>query len=151
MVSIRRRTGTLLLAVVPNLFWLLILQASFAMAQMVQGVAVDSVTGRGIPNVKIDLVSGGERYYSVTTDANGRFVFDHVENGVYRAMYSGSDYSGGTGGSRPSQFQVTTGANPVNLGTVQLTPLGAISGRVVDAEGSPVPGAAVSAAGLNPQ
>ena len=129
-----------------KLFWLLIFQGPAVMAQLVQGVTVDSVTGRGIPGVTVDLNSAGDRY-SATTDTQGRFVFEHVATGVYRAMDSAPDYAGASGAGRPPQFQVTRGARPVDLGTVRLTPLAGISGRVVDPKGLPVAGAAVSVLG----
>lgn len=105
---------------------------------------VNTATGAALPGVKVNLQQGGDIWYSSTTDAQGHFLFDHVQDGVYRAVYSTPDYweDRPTG---PPQFRVAAG-NPVKL-EGRLTPLARISGRVVDGAGKPVAGAHVQLMG----
>ena len=112
---------------------------------------VNSVTGTGIAGVKVDLGWAGDTYYSTTTDARGRFRFDHVQDGAYRAAYSAPDYESidlfRTPGS--GQVRVTAGGNPVKL-EGHMMPMGSLSGRVIDTSGQAVAKAIVvaSATGL---
>lgn len=123
---------------------LLALLPSVAAAQTVEGTVVNSVTGDGVAGVQVDLIQGGEKYYSATTDAHGHFLFDHVQDGAYTANYSSPDFFFlDPGRQRQQRFQVTAGGNPVEL-EARMTPLARISGRVVDGKGKPVPGAPVS-------
>ncbi len=124
-------------------FCALVLLAALAAAQTVDGTVANSVTGNGIPGVKVDLAYGGDVYYSATTDAHGNFLFDHVQDGVYNIRYSSPDYFLQRQGLR--QVQVTAGT-PVHL-DARMTALAKVSGRVVDASGQPVPGASVAVSG----
>jgi hypothetical protein len=116
-----------------------------AVAQTVEGNVVNSVTGNGIAGVKVELFWSGDLAYSTTTDAQGHFLFDHVQDGAYTAGYSSPDYEfedmfrepGG-----PRTIRVTAGGNPVKL-LAHMMPMGKLSGRVVDGRGEAVPKAQV--------
>jgi hypothetical protein len=128
-----------------NLLGLVLLAATCAAAQTVEGTVINSATGSGIAGVKVDLAQGGDSYYSATTDPQGHFLFDHVQNGVYNVRYSSPDYDLVREPGPARQFPVTAGT-PVKL-EARMTPLARVSGRVVDGAGKPVPGAVVSIAG----
>jgi len=113
-----------------------------AAAQTIEGNVVNSVTGSGVAGVRVDLIWAGDTYYSATTDAQGHFLFDHVQDGAYRVLYSSPDYWWDRDPGPARQFQVTAGGNPVKL-EAHMTPLARLSGRVVDGRGQAVPGAEV--------
>jgi len=121
---------------------------SLSTAQTVTGTVINSVTGAGVPGVKVNLVWSGDIAYSTTTDAQGQFLFDHVQDGAYMATFTSPDYViDPSGPQRVLRFQMTAGT-PVNL-EAHMTPLARLSGRVVDGRGKPVAGAEVSVTGVN--
>jgi hypothetical protein len=115
-----------------------------ALAQTVEGSVINSLTGNGIPAMRVEIRSAaGKMGYSTTTDAQGHFLVEGVEAGTYAASSSSPDYSlNGT----PSVFQVTTGGTPVKL-ELRMAPLSRISGRVVDDRIEGVAGAQVELIG----
>ena len=116
------------------LFW-----TSYAAAQVVQGTVVNSVTGSPIAGVKVDLYWSGDMAYTTTSDAQGHFLFDHVEDGLYTAGYSSPDYEWADfflAPHGPGRIQVAAG-NPVTL-EAHMMPMGRLTGRVVNALGEPV-------------
>jgi len=125
---------------------ILLLWTACAPAQIVQGTVVNSINGAPIAGVKVDLYWSGDRAYSTTSDAQGRFLFDHVKDGVYTAGYSVPDFEWDDmfqGGIQ--RFQVVQGT-PVKL-EAHMMPMGHLTGRVVDGRGQPVPGALVEVVG----
>jgi Carboxypeptidase regulatory-like domain len=128
----------------PRLVYVLMLWSACAAAQTVEGNVVNSVTGRGIAGVKVNLSWANDTHYSATTDAQGHFLFDNVRDGVYTVSYSSPDYFYEPKG--PRQFPVSAGASPVKL-EARMTPLARLSGRVVDGRGQAVPGAGVQISG----
>ena len=132
-----------------KLFFLSMLCCLSAAAQtVVEGNVVNSVTGTGVSGVKVNLVTSGEVAYTTTTDAQGHFLFDHVQSGDYIANYSSPDYFFEPGTPpRLQRFQASDGT-PVKL-EAQMTPLARLSGRVVDGSGKPVPDALISVSGPN--
>ncbi len=115
----------------------LLLCAASLPAQIVEGTVTNSVTGAGISGIKVNLMQYGDTWYSATTGAQGGFLFDHVQNGVYHATYDSPDYWWERPAGPNQQFQVTAGT-PVTL-EARMTPLAQLSGRVVDGRGKPVP------------
>jgi hypothetical protein len=123
--------------------WILAARA-FA-AQIVEGQVVNSATGVGISGVAVSLVQSGKIAYSATTDLQGRFRIEAVRDGTYTANYSVRSFwpvpSWFDHGNQPS-FQVASAGEPVHL-NAKLQQIGKLSGRVLDAAGTPVPNASL--------
>ena len=76
---------------------------------------------------------------TITTEADGRFAFQNVRPGRYRIVVARSGYF------RPPQtITVTAGERPRDI-ALMMSPTGAISGRVFDANGEPLGNAEVMA------
>ena len=107
----------------------LMLLGASAVAQAVEGSVINSVTGNGIPAMRVEIrPAAGKTGYSTTTDAQGHFLVEGVQAGTYAASVSSPDYS--LSGA-PSLFQVSAGGTPAKL-ELRMVPLSRISGRVVD-------------------
>ncbi len=121
-----------LVVVVPALF-----------AQAVEGTVVDSATKTPIGGVAVTIEGAGKPPYHATTDQNGGFRVEGVQDGQYTAKFSKKDFlapSTRSPATRP--FRVSAGSAPIRL-QAELTPMGKILGRVFDADGHPVPAAEV--------
>ena len=87
--------------------------------------------------------------FKATTDGNGEFHIDKIEPGDYyltaaHAGYADGKYKPDTAESKEGKIHFA--ASEAVKGIVfHLVPQGAVSGRVVDEDGDPVPGAMVSA------
>lgn len=123
-----------------------ILASGAVAAQKVEGVVVNAVTGAGIAGVRVRVfpVDGGPADgRSTGTDAEGHFRIEGLKDGAYRAIYDVSGFKRiPAPGNAPPPFAVVSGGPPVRL-EIKMQPLGTISGRVMDGNGRPVPGAAV--------
>lgn len=74
--------------------------------------------------------------YADTTDSAGKFVFEAVAPGRYSLSAQRTGYLG-----QPTPVMLTLAAGQVTKDiTFKLTPQGVISGRVIDADGDPIPG-----------
>jgi len=118
----------------------------------VEGTVVNSVTGAPVPGVKVQLSWSGDTAYSTTSDAQGHFLFDHVQNGVYTAGYSAPDYEWddffrGPQGVQPIQM---TAGKRIKV-EAHMMPMGHLMGRVVDERGAAVPQAQVEVSGSTMQ
>lgn len=130
----------------PPRLWFAILWTACASAQTVRGTVVNSATGRGIPGVKVDLVWSGDPAYNTSTDAQGRFLFEHVQAGAYTVQYAADGYEWvGPLVGDPRLYRATAG-NTLEI-TGHMMPMGHLSGRVLDAAGKPVPKAVVEVLG----
>jgi len=119
--------------------WLLTAAASAA--QTVEGRVIDSTTGLGIPDAEVRLFQPEQDGYSATTDAQGRFRIEDVKEGSYVPMYNARNFQRLLD-ARNVPINVTKGADPVQL-ELKMAPAGSIAGRVLDADGKPVPEAIV--------
>jgi hypothetical protein len=132
----------------PSRAWFAFLWATCAAAQSIQGTVLNAATGSGIPGVQVELLWSGEPAYNSTTDAQGRFVFDHVKEGAYTASYTAEGYEW-VGPLRtppePRLYRATAG-NTVEI-VAHMMPMGHLSGRVLDPAGKPVPKAVVEVHG----
>jgi hypothetical protein len=122
-----------------------ILSSAALAAQTVEGRVFNATTASPIAGARVRLFVGSgaarEAGYSATTDAEGRFRFASIPDGVYNALYSAPGFlpSPYPGDSLPP-FSVASGGDPVRL-EAKLQPMSKISGRVLDASGKAVPNA----------
>jgi hypothetical protein len=143
---------------------LLLFRAGCAIAQSVEGTVLNSVTGKGVAGVRVELVrmsspataaSGetdsnrifdalaGKPAYAETTDVQGRFRIAEVADGTYTARYRSLEFSW-LPGLDPNALRpfVVAAGNTVKL-EGRVAPAGRVSGRVIDGRGQPVPKAVV--------
>jgi hypothetical protein len=101
---------------------------------------VENSTGQAVPNA---LVAGGEML--VRSDANGLFTLTGVPTGQ-RTISAGLERNPEVGIDFPrlGSANVTIVSGMDNFIVVRLNPAGRIVGRVLDAEGNPVPGVRVA-------
>ncbi len=104
---------------------------------------VNSVTGAGIPDVAVTIFRNGGKAYGITTGAQGGFEIPDVPEGAYTACFKAHDYWAIREPCINQPFSVAA-ASAAHL-TFAMTPIGKISGRVLDASGKPVPRATLQA------
>jgi hypothetical protein len=111
-----------------------------------EGTVVDSATGLGIGDVAVYFGSDHGPSYDTVTDSNGRFRINSVKDGQYGSHFEKPGYIAqfsGTNDSVLKPVRVVSGQDTRDL-RFTLIPYGALAGRVVDTEGKPAPGAAVT-------
>jgi hypothetical protein len=126
---------------------LCVLPMAAAAAQVVDGRVINASTGTGIPGVDIILGGGGNGLYRATTDAEGRFRIEEVEDGTYTALYRARGYWPIPFAANPRELPpilVTDKGGPVHLES-RMQPIPKIFGRVLDSLGKPVNNAEVFA------
>ena len=99
----------------------------------VAGTVTDSVTGAPVRKAHVTLTYGASTY-SATSDAAGRFIISNVTPGTYAA---GAEHAGYQPGRQRDLLRLAEDQHLDDL-KIQITPLGAIAGRVLDAEGQPM-------------
>ena len=108
----------------------------------VTGKVTNSVGGAPVARAQVRLEAGPRRFGALT-NADGKFSITGIEPGQYGVLVER------VGFVKASRERVALRAgeetDPLNL---ELTPLGAIAGRVLDSEGEPVQAAIVSARSL---
>lgn len=114
-----------------------------AYGQTVEGAIVNSITGAPIPGVAVEIQTGSKTSQTATTDAVGAFRVDGLPDGRYSASFHKQGFDSPPPDAEARQpFTVRAGAGAVRL-QVKMTARGKVSGRVLDADGNPVPGAAI--------
>jgi hypothetical protein len=98
----------------------------------VQGNVTSTVEGRPVAGAVV-LLQGPADAYMAETDREGRFQMEAVAPGRYQARPQREGFTLRT----PVRLTVEAGAATRDL-DLRLTPLAAVSGRVVDADGDPV-------------
>jgi protocatechuate 3,4-dioxygenase beta subunit len=113
--------------------------------------------GNPIPNTRVSLtVDGGvelgsflgKRYVEQRTDADGRYVLEHLDPDVY-VVSAGGTIAGGAFGGAAEAGRVSRGGLVLRDGEwvqdvdFRLREPGEVSGQVVDVTGSPVEGASI--------
>ena len=130
----------------------LLLLAMAAHAQTVQGVTVNSATHKPVAGAMVQLISaapeeeaGAElEIYRGHSDEAGRFRFDGVAPGHYRAIADAPGFTRANLAGRVARVSVARGAMAPVV-TIAMTPAAVISGRVVDQDGDPIAYASVEA------
>jgi protocatechuate 3,4-dioxygenase beta subunit len=126
-----------------------------AQTATVEGNVIDSVSGRPVPKADVWLLgttlTGSPRQrdvYQMLTDARGQFLIQGVVPDRYTTRAAREGYLDRMPGLHPDPtLTAEVLLEPGQHGTVtlRLIPAGVISGRVVNPQGDPVPGAHVSA------
>lgn len=105
----------------------------------IAGQVIDDATKAPIAGARVTLITlsrpGGGPVPVAATDSAGRFAFDQLAPGSYAVQVTKGGYATAT--ARPRPIEVTAGTNVGDL-VYALQRGGAISGRVVDANGDPV-------------
>ena len=104
----------------------------------VAGVVVNAITGEPVPRAHVMLngyADGKQRSYGAMTTAEGKFAITGLPAGNYNAV---AERVGFVVDQRASYVVELKSADHQNDLTLKLTPAGAISGTVVDADGEPV-------------
>ncbi|MCU1235270.1 MAG: carboxypeptidase regulatory-like protein [Candidatus Solibacter sp.] len=112
-----------------------------------QGSVTHSVTGAPVPRAHIVLRGAGPdaKSYGALATAEGKFSIEGIVPGTYQASAERAGFYmlTGPGGRATVDVTLRAGDKKDDL-KFRLAPLGSISGRVVDADGEPVDGAAVT-------
>jgi len=114
----------------------------------VVGTVVNSATGQPVSAVELSLgPSGPGEALATTTDAEGKFRFDHVKPGRYslrgsKAGYERGNYGATDVGGRGRTLAVTN--QDITGLEFRLIPLGIIQGKVLNRNGDPVPGVTIA-------
>lgn len=116
------------------------------------GRVVNAVGNQPLKNARVQLKSADDpkRFYNVTTDAEGQFVFARVVPGTYRVLVRHNRFVPGVYGQKGDGFSqgglltLKPGDEVKDL-LFRLAPAAAIVGQVVDEDGEPLPGIEVQA------
>lgn len=123
--------------------WALLIAGTALRGQVIEGTVVSSLGGVPIGGASVSIEQGGKPAYQAATDLAGAFRIEGVKDGSYSASFVKKGFQApnpDAAARRP--FRVVAGADPIRL-QVQLTPLGTVSGRVLDGDNHPVPGAGI--------
>lgn len=116
----------------------------------ITGRTVHALTGEPVPRVRLILrrVVMDSRNLGAVSDAEGRFVIEKVEPGMYylladRSGFLRRAYSSRGSGYSPTPLNLTANQEVEDL-RFQLMPQGVITGKVLDEEGEPVQEASIN-------
>lgn len=126
--------------------WLLVAAAHAAdqpgELSTVTGRVLNGVTGEPVKKAELALrnqTNPSAPADSATTGETGAFSFRVTEGGRYQLVVQRNGFV-----QASKVLAITSGQNEAGL-TIRLTPEGIVAGKVIDAEGDPVPGAMVHA------
>ncbi len=119
---------------------------------VLQGHITDAITGQPVKDANLQLheraPNGNPRVYSSTSETDGTFAFANIDPGYYNLTVSRSGYAET---AYHATLAVPTGAvisirpgQKLAKIDVSLTPLGVVTGTVLDQNGSPVAMASVA-------
>ena len=114
------------------------------------GSVINGATGAGVKKATVVARNvQGIGTYQTTTDSSGGFAFSGVAPGQYNLYAEHVDFLGSAYESKGPTGTINTvpvaAGQTVNGIVVRLTPAAAVSGRVMDEDGDPLPRANVSA------
>jgi protocatechuate 3,4-dioxygenase beta subunit len=113
----------------------------------VEGAVTSSVSKLAVKKATVTLRNMRQGFaYAAVTDAAGHFEFDNVSPGSYAIAASRDGYAS-TSATLPfggKRIEVAEEEHVKDV-SVQLVPMGAINGKVVDENGDPIVGALVTA------
>ncbi len=130
------------------LFCFCLAAVAAAQTASVDGVVVNHVTGEPISGAHVRVLTGDvasisvERVYGAVSDQAGRFAVSGMQPGLYLVVPEHSGYVfTRPAGPIPATVLALRAGQHVTGQKVELTPIGFVSGRVVDEDGDPVSGA----------
>jgi uncharacterized GH25 family protein len=117
-----------------------------------RGRVMNAASNQPLKNARVQLKSTNDpkRFYNVTTDAEGQFVFAQVVPSTYRVLVRHNGFVPGVYGQKADVFSggglltLKPGDEVTDL-LFRLVPTAAIVGQVVDEDGEPLPGVEVQA------
>jgi len=124
--------------------------APAAFKARVEGRVINSLNGEAVRKATVVLRAHDAEHgqsYADETDGDGHFSIDDVEPGEYAIFGERPGFSlqsTGATGAPPPSIKVEKGQQ-IKDAVIRLTPLGVITGRVLDEDGDPARGAMVSA------
>ncbi len=121
-----------------------------AQTASVEGVVVNHLTGQPLSDVHVRVLTGDiatvsvERVYGATSDRTGHFSVSAVTPGLYLVVpeRTGFVFMRSAGPIPATVLALRAGQKMTGL-KVEMTPVGFVSGHVVDDAGDPVPGASL--------
>jgi len=117
---------------------ILLLWAFPGAAQTVEGFVLNASNHRGVPDSTVELIQDNQAIYTATTDAQGNFRFENVNDGTYSIRFHAAGFNFGQSQTAGHPIRVHSGSGAEKIG-LTLTAQGKISGRVLDGRGDPVP------------
>ena len=121
----------------------LLLFTGALLAQTVEGVVTSASDSQPVSGVKVQIDRAGKAAAETLSDGQGAFRVEGLEPGDYTASFTKSGFrqpERTTPARRP--FRVAAGSAAIHL-DARMTPLGKLSGRVLNASRQPVPHADV--------
>lgn len=112
---------------------------------IVQGQVVQEPGGRPIRKATLELTPDDQKdrtSYTSVTDAEGRFKIENIEPGRYSLSVQHSGFSGARKHHRGRSLTLDPGQELKDL-VLRLQPTAVITGKILDNDGDPVPGAYV--------
>lgn len=110
----------------------------------IEGTVINSATGEPVKKARVTLAPIAPRTdaYAATTDVAGHFLIDEVDAGRFSLIASRSGYTSpisSHGGSKPNPAVTLEKGQKMKEIVLKLAPEGVISGRILDADGDPLP------------
>src|SRR5579863_2296533 len=92
----------------------LLAAGSALFAQAVEGTVVDSVTKTPIGGASVTIEGAGKPPYHATTDQNGGFRVEGMQDGQYTAKFSKKDFlAPSTRSTATRPFRISAGSAPI--------------------------------------
>ncbi len=114
----------------------------------IDGSVINSVTRAPVPRARIYLAAAGEENFSATTDAAGKWSVPHSPCGKLSVFAEHFGFLEKESGGTPPAALVLSAEAPLRDVSIEITPQSVISGKVLDENGDPLPGAEVALARL---